>query len=288
MIDFERILQWRCWWKQYIKDKNHGSFPLQEEKREPIHVLMNGPSRAATINYLEKIPGKVMMVNQALVASVEIQPDYYCLADGVYRTDATRQVEGQESAVRKLYKVFEEYEKPLVIFTPNELRNDIGVSNPNISFQGVCCSHCPKYHGGGIVKHILQKNMGCPRPQGVVILALYVSIQMGYKEIYLHGADQNELSGISVNTYNQKIYQSKHYYDKDTNKIHIEPGTMLDEYEAQMYLYQSFYGIEKYAKDCGVKIINMSNDSLVDCFEKIGSYEIEKGIGTGTEGNFGG
>ena len=277
MIDFERILQWRCWWRQYIKDNNHRSFPLQEEKWEPIHVLMNGPSRADTIGYLEKMPGKIMMVNQALVVSKEIQPDYYCLADGAYRNGAKRSTE-VENIVKGLYKVLNSYEKPLTIFVPNEMRDELPVSNPNIFFQGVCCSHCPKYHGGGVVKQLLQKNMGCPRPQGVVILALYVSIQMGYKTIYLHGADQTELSGISVNIYNQKIYESKHYYDKNNNDIRIQPGTMLDEYEAHMYMYQSFYGIEKYARDCGVKIINMSNDSLVDCFEKIGNYEIREGI----------
>lgn len=268
MIDFERILQWRCWWRQYIKDKNHGSFPFQEEKREPIHVLMNGPSLSNTIEFIQRKPGKVMMVNQALVTLTEVGPDYYCLADGAYRIGKGNYPELWRGDVEALQKALESYERPLIIFMPNELREGLYISNPQISIQGVCCSHCPEYFGGKQVKYILQKNIGCFRPQGVIVLALYVAIQMGFKKIYLHGANQNELLNVNVNIDNQKVLKLNHFYEEKDN-IKVLPGTMLEEYEAYMNLFKSLYGLRRYAEDCGVKIINMCNESLIDCFEKI-------------------
>lgn len=262
MLDVQYIIQWYKWLLQFLRSKNNGSLPYQSEKKEPIHVLMNGPSLMTTVEYMKRISGKVMMVNNALSNPHLFYPDYYCIVDPVYANlnfDLTKD----------LYKAFEEYQRPLVVFTTKTISNKMNLENSNIRVQDVCCNVCPEYKGKK-EKFILQKNYASFLPQGVVVTALYISIQMGYKEIYLHGADANEILGMHVDEKNRVTFKRNHYYDDGSEEIWHEGHNMLKEYKANLNLYEALYGLEKYSLDCGAKIINMSNNSYIDCFEKVG------------------
>ena len=84
MIDVKYYLQWCEWVKEYLRDKSRGSLPLQTVKTEPIHLLMNGCSLPNSIDYLDRKPGKIMMVNMALCEPLKFRPDYYCFVDPRY------------------------------------------------------------------------------------------------------------------------------------------------------------------------------------------------------------
>lgn len=263
MIDVKYYLQWCEWVKEYLRDKSRGSLPLQTAKAEPIHLLMNGCSLPNTIDYLDKKPGKVMMVNMALCEPLKLRPDYYCFVDPRYG-------QKEDWAVRDLFVELEKYPEPLVVFTISSVKNKLSIQNRNITVQQVCNNDCPEYRGKR-ERNLLQKNIAAFTFQGVIIAALYISIQLGYKTIYLHGAD-GDYGKTRINEKNELYFRPIHYYDVESGGWEEKKTyNMLDDYRSLVRLYEGLYGIEKYARDCGVRIINMYNESLVDCFEKIGS-----------------
>lgn len=255
------MIEWCKWLLQLLKNESNGALPYQERKESPIHVLVNGPSLSTTIGFLDKKPGKVMMVNNALCKSFSIYPDYYCIVDPIY---------GDENfnGTKALYRALEEYRQPLVVYTISEISNKMHLNNSKIDIRNVCCNTCPEYRGKR-EEYILKKNLASFLPQGVVVMALYVSIQLGYKTIYLHGADASEIYGIRVDDKNRLLLKPNHYYEEDNKEIWLKNHNMLKEYIADCNLYESLYGLKKYSEDCGANIINLSVNSLIDCFEKL-------------------
>lgn len=263
-MEIEYWLQWCRWGRKYLKELGESKLPLQSPKAEPIHIFMNGPSLNDTLQYVYRNPGKTMMVNLALcyIQDMEIciQPDYYCFVDPAF-------ADTNHPAGMKLQNLLNKYEQMLDVYTTGQILKALKINNQNLIMHEIYSSICPKG-----VFYLWRKNMASPYFQGVVVAALYVAIQLGYKKIFLHGADQNGMKNLRVNIENQILGSGGHFYEKENNsqqQLFTGEYNMKIEFEACSRLYDALYEIKRYADDLGVSIINLSPESWIDCFDKI-------------------
>lgn len=116
--------------------------------------------------------------------------------------------------------------------------------------------------------------LGMPRPHNVLIPSIMNCILLGYKKIYLIGADHSWLSEIAVNEKNEALVNQKHFYDENETKPekmqdYINRPRMLHEILHKFYLsFKGYWDIKAYAQKKGVTIYNCSETSMIDAFER--------------------
>lgn len=262
----KNIIEWCEWFSASMKCDRAERLSLGKAQIEPIHVVMNGPTLKDSIHLINEIPGKVLMVNSAISHLEDfnsIKPNYYCLADPAYIDPNAALAD----LVVNTWESINQYNGPLELFVPNLWKNKFLINKSNIHVRYVISVPAPK---GKHLYEKLQKNTGAPAFQGVVVMGLYVALQLGYKKIYLHGAEQKR-DNIFVNERNELYIRDVHLYkEKKTIKnLTLRSGIhMLDEYHAEVNLFENLYLLRDYSAICGAKIINVSTDSLIDCFER--------------------
>jgi hypothetical protein len=119
-----------------------------------------------------------------------------------------------------------------------------------------------------------KKGLSCPPILSVVILAIYVGINSGYSQLFLHGVDHNFFNTLYVNDKNQLCCRRTYFYNNEeelTPVIRSDNGKIyqvweyLDEYKGLFYSHEL---CAQYAKYMGVRIINNTNNSMIDSYER--------------------
>jgi hypothetical protein len=105
-----------------------------------------------------------------------------------------------------------------------------------------------------------------PRPQSVTIMAIYIAIYMGFKNIYLLGCDHNTLW-----TWNgQSNHHSDHFYN-GTPTLGYEEKSGYDvdlALKAHCNLRKQYRWIKEVALSQKINIINLSSRTYIDIFYK--------------------
>jgi hypothetical protein len=126
----------------------------------------------------------------------------------------------------------------------------------------------------GINHFLFSRGLGMPRPHNVLVPAIMNCIHLGYKEIYLFGADHSWLGEIEVNDKNEALVNQKHFYDENESKPEkmqdfISRPRRLHEIIHKFYLsFKGYWEIKFYAEKRGVSIVNCSETSMIDAFER--------------------
>ena len=124
-------------------------------------------------------------------------------------------------------------------------------------------------------------NWGMPRPHNILIPSLTHAINMGYKKIYLLGADHSWLSEISVNDQNQVLINQKHFYDHHTSKGkpldkrgvgHRNMPELLTKF---VHAFSGYFVLKDYAKSRGIIILNATPGSFIDAFDRLDLKSLE-------------
>jgi len=121
---------------------------------------------------------------------------------------------------------------------------------------------------------LYRRNLGMPRPQNVLIPSLMLGINMGFREIYLLGADHNWLPEIRVMEDNTVLLTQKHFYDYQEAKA--KSMKWLDGSDRRLHeilhkFYHSFrayFLIREYAEQEQVDIYNATPGSFIDAFPR--------------------
>lgn len=256
-------------------------FPLLDDKSEPIHVIANGPTFNDTCKYVSEIPGKTVMCNFALNNFNLFVPDFYILADPVficmdpdYRGkyyDYIKENNNDDVLIRmsELREKLLLIDKEMVIICPPFLNLEHAICNPKISWEYVNTDiYFPIDDKRALNKW--KKNRVAPQIQSVVVLEIYVALQLGYKTIYLHGCEQSCVFGGALRIdqdSNTLMFENSHFYEKPSQRTWNDDN-MLVELRAQERLFTSLYELRDYSKALNARIINMSKNSWVDCFER--------------------
>ena len=125
-------------------------------------------------------------------------------------------------------------------------------------------------------RHLCFKlNLGMPRPHNVLIPCITHCINMGYRKIYLWGADHSWLSEISVNKKNQVLINQKHFYDyktsvgKPLDKRGVGQRNMPELLTKFVHAFNGYFILREYADSRGTSILNATPESYIDAFERV-------------------
>ncbi len=242
----------------------NGRLPLQNDNGKKLSIILNGPSLNMSLKYLDPNNTDIMMVNHAIELELyeKLKPIYVCFADPNLFIPSKSNY--------KLYRRIAEINKKTILFYPSTNKNVIMIKGKEINIRSVFATE--RIMGREVYSpKLLEQNLISPYFINVGIMALYVGIQLGYKKIILYGADLSMFKALLVNEKLEIEQESTHFYtDQKLNLSRIFRRGYDMAYEMQTWheTFLQFKIVSEYAKYENVEILNMSKESMLDCFEK--------------------
>ena len=251
-------------------------------KNQDLIVLGNGPSLAAELTkdlvfFKEK---DTMCCNEFVHSDYYelIQPKYYVFLDPAYwrKTD----VKTVNDEMAKTFKNLNEKTTwPLTIIMRVAGENwnffiDLPKINTNINIV--------YFYNNGIVAplkikyYFYKKNRAMPLLYNVLGVSTFFALNMGYKKIFIAGADHSWHKDLVVKNNNNLYWKNSHFWDqeeadltpiwvdsyqKETFKMHLILTSLS-------YTFSGYFELEKYSKYLNSKIYNITKGSAIDAFEK--------------------
>lgn len=254
--------------------------PIKYTSQETITLLANGPSLKDILPLLktksEFQNTDFIVLNFFAFEDVffEIKPKHYCFADPMFFQETSR-IEN----VKKLFTILQEKVNwDINIYIPQyykkEFKQFSNLSNP---FLHIININAIPYSGYEKFRFFFYKRGLSAPPFGTVAnLAIFVGINMGYKNIFLYGVDHTFLDSICVNKKNQLCNKDKHFYDNEDIQLKpiIKAGTMNEIWKVGDYLhsisimFQSHEILAQYAQYRKARIINKTANSMIDSYAR--------------------
>lgn len=256
---------------------------LREDVEECI-ILGNGPSLKDSINdkfkdFLDN--KKIFCVNAFAVSKeyLDLKPNYYIFADpGLW-------IENPRETVRKLRddifnSIIEKTKWDLTIFFPYEVRRNkiikhLPESNPHIKIKYF---NKVTVMGFSFFRNLFYKhNLGIPRAQNVIIPTLILALNLGFKKIYLFGADHSWHENLVLTNDNILCFKDVHFYDDNelVDLIAIRDNTtkknlkVHEEFYSIYLTLKIYFYIKEYAKTKDASVINASAKTYIDAFDRM-------------------
>lgn len=239
---------------------------------EKLIIMGNGPSLRRNIEedaaFLRD--SRTMAVNFAANADEfsSLRPDFYILADPHF-------FEGKDTDVN-VRRLFERLDKlvdwDMTLFIPSS--RDVaylGLSNPHIKVEHFNPVGVEGFHW--LENAAFNSGRGMPRPRNVLIPAIMVGISLGFREIYIIGADHSWTSTLWVDNDNCVVTVQPHFYkenkEEEARVKSVYRNVHLHDILLSMHLaFKSYHTIARYAEEKGVKIFNSTPDSFIDAFPR--------------------
>jgi len=265
--------------KIIILSKINTSLPRVSESNECV-ILGNGPSLTKSLeeefDFIDN--KKNICVNYFLLSDfyIKLQPEYYVLVAPEFwiENPPTEQHAISRQELFDKMNAFTTWN--MFLFIPVAARNSRFWKKIiwNNRIKIIYYNNTP-VEGFDFINHLFFRyNLGMPRPHNVLIPSIFLSINMGFKKIYIVGADHSWHEELKIDNNNLVTVNHKHFYDK--GQINF-PMYKLDGKEyyihdvfRKLYLaFQGYFVLSNYAKEKNAKILNASKMSYIDAFEKI-------------------
>ena len=239
----------------------------KKHSEKKLNILGNGPSGHETYVWNAKSIGDLAVVNFfALNESFwRYKPNYYILIDPIFFENSN---DKNKSLIEEINKI----NWNMTLYLPakyNKACKEIFKnSNLNLSFV----RHNPCFMSNDFFYWMYKKNLFTPKFQNVINAAIYIGINLGYKNISLHGVESNDFANYFVDSKNEVHSRNQHFYgDSSTNMTReglIKRGELWRYIRYYSYMFESYYQLEKYSKYIECKIINRTTNSFIDSFDK--------------------
>lgn len=255
---------------------------------ESCFILGNGPSlKENVIKYQHIIKNKKSMcVNDfALTDYYQVlEPAFYLLLDPAYWA---KSVSGRldELRLNLIDTMIRKTSWEMVLFVPYEAEKNVlfeKIQGCNKRIKVVYFNRTP-VSGFKRLRHwIYEKNIGMPRAQNVLVAGILLALNMGFKSIYICGADHSWLEDMVVNDSNIVSLRDRHFYDSSEPRL-IPWYKDLDEkstwkvheiFQALSKMFEGYCYLNDYARYLGAGIYNVSDKSYIDVFERVNLIDI--------------
>lgn len=242
-----------------------------------IAVLGNGPSLNIDLDKINKNDiENFIAVNDFISSTIfnTIKPKFYILADPAY-FDPEINNKNIEDTLKLLCEI--DYELylfvPFIYYKKFSKNNPSSILNKNLKLFPY---HTNEYKGFEEISFYLYKSgLSMPKVQNVIIPAIFNSINLGYKKIYLLGVDHSWITDLRVDMNNRVCTIVRRFYDNNPEniltpflKISKEPYKMHEILSDLSLTFHGYHILEKYSKKQKCKIYNLTSGSFIDAFEK--------------------
>lgn len=255
--------------KILILSKFHTYIPKVSFEQD-IVILGNGPSLNDTVEtssaFLQN--KKLLAVNFAANTDLffDLKPEYYVLADPHFFKGI------EHENVKKLWDNLNHSDWKLNLFIPANIPfKEIPLNNNNITLIRYNLTPIEGYRC--IQNFAFSTGLGMPRPRNVLIPSLMIALRMGFKNIYVAGADHSWTKTLSVDDENRVVSIQPHFYkEHESEKQRVATEYMNYPLHTIMYsfyvAFKSYFIIERYAKRVGANIWNITPNSFIDAFPR--------------------
>lgn len=135
------------------------------------------------------------------------------------------------------------------------------IKSNNLNDEKIYYQSCNLVQHSDYIRTDITKNVTAPF--NVLIGCIQTAIFMGFKEIYLLGSDFNSFTTPNY----------EHFYD-DLDEKQTRPSLLAEELKFYSIVAYHHYALEKYARNIGVDIYNLTTNSLLDAYRKIEFQDI--------------
>lgn len=247
------------------------------ESRSVI-VMGNGPSLrkvlAEDMDLLMSDDHDRMAVNFAANAPefFELKPQHYTLADPHFFDGIS-----SDGNVARLWENLGSGDWEMSLWVPADRKRDKTLREllkRNGKITPRYYNLTPSDGSGPIVRKLTDMGLVMPRPRNVLIPAIMNAIRAGYKEIIIVGADHSWSRSLWVDDENRVVSLQPHFY-KDNEK---ELKRVAEEYagyhlhdilNSLTIAFRSYFEIAEIARRKGVRVLNATEGSFIDAFERI-------------------
>lgn len=253
-----------------ILSTRKATYPCGEHAR-PLVILGNGPSLAETIaahgDYIAS-DTDAMAVNFAANTPEfrRLRPKYYILADPHFFANP------DDANVSRLLENIRAVDWPMTLFLPFAARRSCPLrptEHLRIEYYNAVGAEGFRW----LEKIAFDSRRAMPRPRNVLIPAIMTGIGMGYRDIYITGADHTWTATVTVDDDNHVLTRQPHYYKED-NKEEKRIRKEYLKYPLHSILYsfylafKAYHIIASYAGRRGVHIYNSTPGSMIDAFPR--------------------
>ena len=263
----------------------HGKLIAKQYKNgEKVFILGNGPSLKNVLeNYTEELSQNNLFCVNGMATTPEytvLKPKYYIFVDPVLTGLREYDVLSEdERIIRKKFidSFVNKTEWDIVLFLPFSSQYKKWLMDElqkNEHIKPHFMKSVPSFREEEYIYDLMAKGYVAPQFQNVLIPAIYVSLIMGYKNIYLLGADHDWIKDWVVDENNNVIKSDKHFYkDSICEKKSKIDGQLegLHYHDMLMSGYRAFWGyhrLQRLAKKMDADIYNCTQGSFIDAFER--------------------
>lgn len=237
----------------------------------PLYIMGNGPSLRTNLdNNLELLKRSDTLAVNFAANTPEfsiVRPKYYVLADPHFFRNVS------DKNVAALSESLKAVDWPMTLFVPAKSRRSAArmIGNPMVSVEGFNFLAAEGWKW--LEQLIFRLRLGMPRPRNVLIPSIMIGIWLGYKKIYILGADHSWLKTLDVDSDNRVVSVQPHFYKEDSHEVERINRTYLDlklhqVLESMTIAFASYHKINAYASRCGITIINATPGSFIDAFPR--------------------
>lgn len=271
--------------KACVRYLKHSRIPKAEGKR--IIVAGNGPSLQPIIeNHLPLLQKERVLCVNHFVNTPEfsrIKPRYYCMMDpNFFLTRLSDEREKGRNLTFENLNGQTTWDMDLFFpCLPGQIDLEKYLISPHLHMH--ICNIFPGFTWPGIRNFVYRTGLFMPPPQNVLVAALFHAINMGYKEIYLLGADHSWIEELRVKDDNRLYLVHKHF-SGETDEIpayksaphNTETIKMHEMMEAYRRAFRSYWLLREYAEKRGASIFNSTPHSYIDAFDRRDISSIEE------------
>lgn len=255
---------------------------------ESCFILGNGPSLKESVRKYQHIikNKKSMCVNDFALSDYYqiLEPSFYLLLDPAYwATSVSGRLD--ELRLRLIDTMIKKTSWEMVLFVPYEARKNMlykQIEGTNERIKIVYFNRTPVSGFKCLRYWIYKKNIGMPHAQNVLVAGIFLALNMGFRNIYLCGADHSWLEDIVVNDSNIVCLHDRHFYDESEPRLipflkgHEEITTwkVYEIFQAYSKMFEGYRYVNDYARCLGAGIYNASEKSYIDEFERVSLIDV--------------
>lgn len=255
--------------KILLQSRPSSQMPCPAPGIRELVVLGNGPSLRPFIEQKSTFfeGRELMAVNYAVLSDyfTRIRPRYYILADPAFYDDPQH----RDKVFTELGKVID-WEMDLFLSSRARVRQSwkpFLKECPNIRIHYF--NMTPVEGFPGFTRFVYKHGLGMPRPRNVLIPAIMTALRMDFDTIYVAGADHSWMREYWVNDENRVVEDLNHFYDKKGSVRYVSPFPLHDLLWSMATAFRSYHQIRNYAQSQGKRIINITEGSYIDAFERM-------------------
>lgn len=264
--------------------KHSKNIKLPQNENEEIYILGNGPSvKEKMIEDEEAFSGKTLICMNYMVKAdfyEKLKPRYYILCDpALFVENVSDYLKKERNELLHLMIQKTRWEMYLMLPFQAKKSNRIyeKAENDNKNIK-ILYFNSNFFNGFDCIKfRIWEMNRGMPGLFNVVIAALVLAINMGYRNIYLLGVESSWFKFFESSQENLLYMLDGHCYDKGNGVKRVlysdSEGKVPINIHEELYncycCFKEYHEIQKYAKFRGVNVFNVTPNSFIDAFPKV-------------------